>query len=167
MEQKCTVTGKELTITLPLLVINNNEPWDKDNYGDVEEGLYWVKSKDGLFHLIEKNNSNINPWHSTLPANISNSFVADLCQLSILEPIKESFLMLNERISANFGEIFGYLRDITDKIDASNQDDSKELIKEISTKIESIKTQQSPEQPKVFGGAISEQTLLDIIRTIK
>lgn len=165
MEQKCTVTGKELTITLPLLEINNNEPWDMNNYGDVEEGLYWVKSKDGLFHLIEKNNSNI--WHSCLPANVSNSFVEDLCQLSILEQIKDFFHMFDERNSANFGEIFGYLRDITDKIDASNQDDSKDLIKEISTKIESIKTQQSAEQPKVFGGAISEQTLLDIIRTIK
>lgn len=165
MEQKCTVTGKELTITLPLLEINNNEPWDMNNYGDVENGLYWVKSKDGLFHLIEKNKSNI--WHNGLPANISNSFVADLCQLSILEQIKDFFLMFDERNSANLGEIFGYLRDITDKIDASNQEDVKELIKEFSTKIESIKTQQSAEQPKVFGGAISEQTLLDIIRTIK
>lgn len=165
MEQKCTVTGKELTITLPLLEINNNEPWDMNNYGDVEEGLYWVKSKDGLFHLIEKNKSNI--WNSCLPANVSNRFVEDLCQLSILEQIKDFFHMFDERNSANLGEIFGYLRDITDKIDASNQDDSKDLIKEISTKIESIKTQQSAEQPKVFGGAISEQTLLDIIRTIK
>lgn len=165
MEQKCTVTGKELTITLPLLEINNNEPWDMNNYGDVEEGLYWVKSKDGLFHLIEKNKSNI--WHSCLPANVSNRFVEDLCQLHILELFKEQIQIFNECLSANFGEVFGYLRDITDKIDASNQDDSKDLIKEISTKIESIKTQQSAEQPKVFGGAISEQTLLDIIRTIK
>lgn len=165
MEQKCTITGKEMTITLPLLVINNNEPWDMNNYGDVEEGLYWVKSKDGLFHLIEKNKSNI--WHNGLPANVSNRFVEDLCQLHILELFKEKFQLFNERLSANFGEVFGYLRDITDKIDASNQDDSKELIKEIYTKIESIKTQQSAEQPKVFGGAISEQTLLDIIRTIK
>ena len=165
MKQKCTVTGKELTITLPLLEINNNEPWDMNNYGDVEEGLYWVKSKDGLFHLIEKNKSNI--WHNGIPANVSNRFVEDLCQLSILEQFKDFFRMFDERYSANLGEIFGYLRDITDKIDASNQDDSKELIKEISSKIESIKTQQSAEQPKVFGGAISEQTLLDIIRTIK
>lgn len=165
MEQKCTVTGKELTITLPLLEINNNEPWDMNNYGDVEEGLYWVKSKDGLFHLIEKNKSNI--WHNGIPANVSNRFVEDLCQLHILELFKEQIHLFNERLSANFGEVFGYLRNITDKIDASNQDDSKDLIKEISTKIESIKTQQSAEQPKVFGGAISEQTLLDIIRTIK
>lgn len=165
MEQKCTVTGKELTITLPLLEINNNEPWDMNNYGDVEDGLYWVKSKDGLFHLIEKNKSNI--WHNGIPANVSNRFVEDLCQLHILELFKEQIHLFNERLSANFGEVFGYLRDITDKIDASNQDDSKDLIKEISTKIESIKTQQSAEQPKVFGGAISEQTLLDIIRTIK
>lgn len=165
MEQKCTVTGKELTITLPLLEINNNEPWDMNNYRDVEEGLYWVKSKDGLFHLIEKNKSNI--WHSCFPANVSNRFVEDLCQLHILELFKEQIQLFNEHLSANFGEVFGYLRDITDKIDASNQDDSKDLIKEISTKIESIKTQQSAEHPKVFGGAISEQTLLDIIRTIK
>lgn len=165
MEQKCTVTGEELTITLPLLEINNNEPWDMNNYGNVEEGLYWVKSKDGLFHLIEKNKSNI--WHNGLPANVSNSFVEELCQLHILESFKEQIHLFNERLSANFGEVFRYLRDITDKLDSNNSGDNKELIQKMSSMIESIKTQQSAEQPKVFGGAISEQTLLDIIRTIK
>ena len=91
-----------MNLNLPLLVIDNNQPWEPKNYK--KNGLYFVKAKDGSFHIVEVVLEDNNIYQSNLPQTVMNHLVEQQFALSMTENIRNMFNDFSEQIQSRIVE---------------------------------------------------------------
>lgn len=154
-----------MNLNLPLLVIDNNQPWEPKNYK--KNGLYFVKTKDGLIHLVDVNIEDNNNFVSNLPANVINHLVEQHCALAITENIKQMFNEHLERMSFRMDEAEKQVSAISNQVDNCLKYNREAILEKLESLVETLKKSPTEESAKPIQGHISESALVEILRTIK
>ena len=165
MSKTKALLANPLTLELPLLILDNNEPWDKENYE--KDGIFFVKTKDGLFHLVEVSLLDSNIFQSALPQNVINHLIEQHCALAITENIKQMFNEHLERMSFRMNEAEKQVSAISNQVDQCLNYNRAVIIEKLESLVETLKKSPTEESAKPIQGHISESALVEILRTIK
>ena len=153
-----------LNLSLPLIEIDANDAWNKDHYQ--ESGMFFVKTKDGCYHLVEVDAGN-NASELCLFPNVVNEFTKKMVELSIRDEMRSMITSLAESIRGEFEtsrkEFNSSVLHIYESVD-KNKDTIIEKLEEL---VEKLKQAPSEDTSKVLQGYISESALVDVLRTIK
>ena len=165
MSKTKALLANPLTLELPLLILDNNEPWDKENYE--KDGIFFVKTKDGLFHLVEVSLLDSNIFQCALPQNVINHLIEQHCALAITENIKQMFNEHLERMSFRMNEAEKQVSAISNQVDQCLNYNRAVIIEKLESLVETLKKSPTEESAKPIQGHISESALVEILRTIK
>jgi hypothetical protein len=165
MSKTKALLANPLTLELPLLILDNNEPWDKGNYE--MDGIYFVKTKDGLIHLVDVNIADSNNFVSNLPANVINHLIEQHCAFAITENIKQMFNEHLERMSFRMDEAEKQVSAISNQVDKCLKYNREAILEKLELLVEALKKSPTEVSAKPIQGHISESALVEILRTIK
>ena len=160
-----------LNLNLPLVEIADYEVYDCNHYP--KDGMYFVKAKDGCFYLADVDKENNHIWHNPLPANIGNELVYQLAMIACREVFKEDIEMLKEVIQKVSGDIKNRIdlgvSAIKSNIESLVRDAISEstLIQDIPQNTVKLLNERQPQQESKGMGFVSQEALVEIIRTIK
>lgn len=160
-----------LNLSLPLIELPDNQVYDCNHYP--ESGMYFVKSADGLYYIADVNKEESNNWHNPLPINIGNCLLEQCAVISMKDIIEEKLHRLEEIVlsstkktedcvECNCKTIASKIENLWDKCE--EKEVSMQDIPQTTVKL--LKDQQPPQFVKGMG-SISEEALVEIIRTIK
>ena len=153
-----------LNLSLPLIEIDANDAWNNDHYQ--ESGMFFVKTKDGCYHLVEVDAGN-NASELCLFPNICNLLNEQRFALSIKEELKMMFNNMFEKIQSGIIESEMRVSSEFSKIEERFSEDKDTIIEKLEELVEKLKQAPSEDTSKVIQGYISESALVDVLRTIK
>ena len=153
-----------LNLSLPLIEIDANDAWNNDHYQ--ESGMFFVKTKDGCYHLVEVDTGN-NANELCLFPNICNLLNEQRFALSIKEELKMMFNNMFEKIQSGIIESEMRVSSEFSKIEERFSEDKDTIIEKLEESVEKLKQSPSEDTSKVIQGYISESALVDVLRTIK
>lgn len=160
-----------LNLSLPLIELPDNQVFDCNHYP--ESGMYFVKAADGCFYIADVNKEENNNWHNLLHANIANCLLEQQSVISMKDIIEEKLHRLEEVVissmkqtedcvECNCKTIASKIENLWDKCeekDVSIQDILQTVVK--------LLNDQQPQQSAKGMGFVSQEALVEIIRTIK
>lgn len=153
-----------LNLNLPLIELNTNEVWNLEHYKD--SGVFFVKTKDGIYHLVEVfAGENVN--EACLFPNCCNLLNEQSFALSIKEDMKTMFNDMSEQIQSRIVESEEKVSSKVLKIEEWLNEDKDTIIEKLEEMVEKLKQAPSEDTSKVIQGYISESALVDVLRTIK
>lgn len=160
-----------LNLSLPLIELPDNQVFDCNHYP--ESGMYFVKAADGIYHIADVNKEECNNWHNPLPINVCNLLLEQQVVISMKDIIEEKLHRLEEVVissmkqtedcvECNFKTLASKIENLWDKCeenDVSIQDIPQTVVKLLNEK-------QSQHSAKELG-YVSQETLVEILRTVK
>ena len=153
-----------LNLSLPLIELPDNKVYDCNHYP--ESGMYFVKAADGIFYIADVNKEDGNNWNNPLPINVNNWLLEQQVVISMKDIIEEKLHRLEEFVEdcveCNCKTIASKIEDLWDKCeekDVSIQDIPQTVVK--------LLNDQQPQHSAKGIGFVSQEALVDIIRTIK
>lgn len=160
-----------LNLSLPLIELPDNQVYDCNHYP--ESGMYFVKAMDGCFHIAEVNKEDNNNWHNPLPVNVGNWLLEQQAVISMKDIIEEKLHRLEEVVissmkqtedcvECNCKTIASKIENLWDKCeekDVSIQDIPQTVVK--------LLNDQQPQHSAKGLGYVSQETLVEILRTVK
>lgn len=153
-----------LNLRLPLIEIDANDAQNKDHYQ--ESGIFFVKAKDGTFHLVEVDAGNSVTDYYLFP-NIVNEFTKNIVELSIRDEMRSMITSLAESIRGEFETSRKEMQSSVLELEKWMNEDKDSLIEKLEELVEKLKQSPSEDTSKVLQGYISESALVDVLRTIK
>lgn len=154
-----------LTLSLPLVELENNQIYDINNYDS--NGTFFVKAADGTWHISYVNKEDNTLLCDPLPPVVGNMFAKDIGALDVKETVKEVIGTAKDMILEKIEYTTELLRknfhqDLTFILTCEETRDEK------LSRIKELLEQTSKGEPTTqMQGCISETVLLDIIRSIK
>lgn len=153
-----------LNLNLPLIEIDAVDAWNKDHYE--ESGMFFVKTKDGIYHLVDVDADNgVNEF--VLFPNIGNKFTKNMAELSIRDEMRSMITSLSESIRGEFETSRKEFQSSVLDLEKWLNEDKDTIIEKLEELVEKLKQAPSEETSKVIQGYISESALVDVLRTIK
>ena len=153
-----------LNLNLPLIELNTNEVWNIEHYKD--SGVFFVKTKDGIYHLVEVDkDQNVN--ETCLFPNVCNKFTEKMAELSIRDEIRSMITSLSESIRGEFETSRKEFQSSVLDLENCLNEDKYTIIEKLEELVEKLKQAPSEDTSKVIQGYISESALMDVLRTIK
>lgn len=160
-----------LNLSLPLIEIPDTKVYDCNHYP--ESGMYFVKAMDGCFYIAEVNKEDDTNWHNPLPINIVNLFVEQQVVISMKDIIEEKLHRLEEVVfsstqqtvdcvECNCKTIASKIENLWDKCD-----EKEDFIQDIPQTVVTLLNDKQPQQSAKSVGFVSQEALVEIIRTIK
>lgn len=160
-----------LNLSLPLIEIPNTQVGDCNHYP--ESGMYFVKSMDGCFYIAEVNKEDNINWNNPLPINVGNLFIEQQDVISMKDAIEEKLHRLEEVVfsstrqtvecvECNCKTIASKIENLWDKCD-----EKEDFIQDIPQIVATLLNDKQPQQSAKNMGFVSQETLVEIIRTIK
>ena len=160
-----------LNLSLPLIEIPDSHVYDCNHYP--ESGMYFVKAMDGCFYIADVNKEEDSNWHNQLPLNVGNLFIEQQAVISMKDAIEEKLHRLEEVVfsstqqtiecvECNCKTIASKIENLWDKYgveEVSMQDIPQTVVK--------LLNEQQPQQSAKGMGFVSQEALVEIIRTIK
>lgn len=154
-----------ITLSLPLIEIDNASIYNIENYK--ESGLFLVKANDGCYAILDIDRENNRVIGELLPLNMSNCIVEQQTEISLKEDFEKRFAELTEEIQGHLHHFEKVLHEKTTKTEDALQYRSGEIIEKLEELVEKLKQAPADEAPKLLQGHISEQVLVEILRTVK
>jgi hypothetical protein len=160
-----------LNLSLPFIEIPDTQVLDCDHYP--ESGMYFVKAMDGCFYIADINKEEDNYWHIPLPPNVGNCFIEQCAVLSMKDIIEEKLHRLEEVVISSMRQtadcIEGNCKTIASKIENLwDKCEEKDVsIQDIPQTVVKLLNDQQPHQSAKGIGFVSQEALVEIIRTIK
>lgn len=160
-----------LNLSLPLIELPDNQVYDCNHYP--ESGMYFVKAMDGCFYIADVNKEVNNYWHSPLPPNVGNCLIEQCAVISMKDIIEEKLHRLEEVVfsstqqtvdcvECNCKTIASKIEDLWDKCEEKDVS-----IQDIPQTVAKLLNDQQPQQSAKGIGFVSQEALVEIIRTIK
>lgn len=160
-----------LNLSLPLIELPDNQVYDCNHYP--KSGMYFVKAADGCFHIADVNKEENYNWHAPLSVNVGNWLLEQQTVISMKDIIEENFHRFEEVVissmkqtedcvECNCKTIASKIENLWDKCeekDVSIQDIPQTVVKLLND-------QQSQHSAKGVG-YVSQETLVEILRTVK
>lgn len=151
-----------ITLCLPLIEIDNHNIFNIENYK--ESGMFFVKSKEGLYAALDINKKQNRVLGEVLPPNIQNYIVEQQAEISLAEKFCERILQINEGVNHLIEKVADCHKSVNWV--CNSQIDHKNLLESLVDMVDEVKNKEtSPELPK--GGYVSENTLVKIIETVR
>ena len=164
MNQKEEKKQIMLNLCLPLIEIDANDAWNNDHYK--ESGLFYVKTKDGIYHLAEVDEGkSVNEF--CLFPSVCNLLTEKMATLSVRDEMRSMITSLAEAMREEFATSRKEMQSSFLEVEQWLNEDKDGLIEKLETFIEMLKQSKAEETPKISQGFISESALVDILRTIK
>ena len=154
-----------ITLSLPLIEIGNTSFFNIENYK--ESGLFFVKASDGCYAILDIVRENNGVIGELLPPNVSDRIVEQQTEISLKEDFKKRFSELTEEIQGHLHHFEDALNSSTQKTEDALRYRSGEIIEKLEELVEKLKQVPADEAPKLLQGYISEQMLVEILRTIR
>ena len=154
-----------VTLSLPLIEIGNTAFFNMENYK--ESGLFLVKASDGCYAILDIDRENNGAIGEVLPLNLSNCIVDQQTEISLKEDFEKRFSELIEEMQGHLHHFEKVLHEKTTKTEDALQYRSGEIIEKLEELVEKLKQAPADEAPKLLQGYISEQMLVEILRTVK
>lgn len=154
-----------LTLSLPLVELENNQAYDINNYPC--NGTFFVKADDGTWHISNVNIGEGNILCNPLPPVVGNMFAKDIGVQDVKETVKDLIKtvkdMILEKIEYNTELLLkNFHQDLALILSL------EESLEEKLCRIKELLEQTPKDAPTTqMQGCISETVLLDIIRSIK
>lgn len=156
-----------LTLELPYLEFDTNVIYDHNLYD--KDGVYFVKDKKGIFHLVEVDKSRFCAGGNPLPASVCYMLVVG----KTVSSLDEKFKSIDESIgnlSSSLTHCANMLSDhTTQKIEVLDNrvlrgfEFIQKLLEDIQSKNQDKpKTEEAPSK-----GYISEEALVEIIKNVR
>lgn len=153
-----------LNLCLPLIELSNNNIWEFEQFKEL--GMFFVKTKDGIFHLVEVDEGhNVN--EIGLYPNICNYFTEHLAMLSVRDEMRSMITSLAESMREEFANSRKEMQSSVLEMEKWMNEDKDGIIEKLETLVESLKQSKAEDTSKVIQGYISESALVDVLRTIK
>ena len=159
-----------LHLCLPLVEVTDNNPHLIEHYE--ESGIYFVKTLDGSYSISEVNKEDITVWSSRLPINIGNLFEQDQAALAITEELKDLLTRLEEVVVSNTKQTEACVEEkverILRKLEELQEHDkiTENALIDIMRAVHEPLDKQN-QQPAVPMGFVSQEVLVEILRTVK
>ena len=153
-----------LNLNLPLIEIDANDAWNKDRYQ--ESGIFFVKTKDGIYHLVEVN-KDLNVNEMSLFPNVCNKFTEQMAELAIRDEMRSMITSLAESIRGEFETSRKEFQSSVLDLEKWLNEDKDTIIEKLEELVERLKQAPSEDTSKALQGYISESALVDVLRTIK
>lgn len=152
-------------MSLPLIEIGNTEFLNIENYK--ESGSFLVKASDGCYAILDIDRENNSVYGEVLPLNASHIIVEKQTEISLKEDFEKRFSELIEEMQGHMHEFEKVLVGSTQKTEDALRYRSGEIIEKLEELVEKLKQAPADEAPKLLQGYISEQMLVEILRTVK
>ena len=165
MSKKNVIKESKVTLSIPLLELDNNEPWSIENYS--ESGLFIVKSRDNIYHLAEVDMKGCGVNEYGMPASFFNRIAFNSEVIPIRDEMRSMITSLSEMIRGEFETSRKEMQSSVLELEKWMNEDKDSLIEKLETLVEELKHNKSEEAPKIVQGHISESALVEILRTIK
>lgn len=156
-----------LTLELPYLEFDTNVIYDHNLYD--KDGVYFVKDKAGIFHLVEVDKSVSFAGGSPLPASVCYMLIVGKTVSSLDEKFKsidESIGNLSSSLTHCANMLMDHTTQKTGELDIRvlrEFESIQEQFEGIQSKIqERPKTEEAPSK-----GYISEEALVEIIKNVR
>lgn len=156
---------RQVTLSLSLIELSNNAPWDIENYN--EEGLFLVKTKDGLFHIVDVDLEGKSVNHCGMTPSFANQVVFDSAVISVRDEVRSMITSLAESIRGEFETSRKEFQSSILEVEKGLNEDKDTIIGKLETLLEDLKHSKTEDASKVAQGHISESALVEILRTIK
>ena len=159
-----------LHLCLPLVEVTDDNPHRIDHYE--ESGIYFVKILNGTYSISEANKKDNTVWSSPLPINIGNLFEQDQAALAIKEEIDDRLTRLEEVVVSNTKQteacVEGKSERILRKLEELQEHDkiTENALTDIMRAVHEPLDKQN-QHPAVPLGFVSQETVVEILRTIK
>lgn len=160
-----------LNLSLPLIEIPNTQVDDCNHYP--KSGMYFVKAMDGCFHIVDVNKEDNINWNNPMPINVGNLLIEQQAVISMKDAIEEKLHKLEEVVlsstkqtedcvECNCKTIASKIENLWDKCE------EKEVsMQDIPQTVVKLLNDQQPQQSAKGLGFVSQEALVEIIRTIK
>lgn len=152
-------------MSLPLIEIGNTSFFNIENYKG--SGLFLVKASDGCYAILDIDRENNRVIGEILPLKVSDRIVEQQSEISLKEDFEKRFAELTEEIQGHLHHFEDALNSSTQKTEDALQYRSGEIIEKLEELVEKLKQAPTDEAPKLLQGYISEQMLVEILRTVK
>lgn len=160
-----------LNLSLPLIELPDTQVHDCNHYP--ESGVYFVKAMDGCFYIADVNKEDNSNWHNPLPINIGNLFIEQQAVISMKDAMEEKLHRLEEVVfsstqqtvecvECNCKTIASKIENLWDKCEVE-----KVSMQDIPQTVVKLLNDQQPQQSAKGLGFVSQEALVEIIRTIK
>lgn len=180
-------TSITLNLSLPFVELKKgNDPWVAESYEN--SGIYFVKDRDGVFRIADVNKEENTVAESPLPINIGNLLLSEvhkkdtedfLCNIDkYLQDLSQGISRLSERDYYNIENEIAILHNHLDRLEERIDEKAKYCTDHVISNARSIEDGiaeilknvggSNPDGKPASGkGNISEETLLEIIKTIR
>ena len=159
-----------LHLCLPLVEVTDNNPHLFEHYE--ESGIYFVKTLNGSYSISEVNKEDITVCSTRLPINIGNLFEQEKAALAIKEEIDDRLTRLEEVVVSNTKQteacVEGKSERILRKLEELQKHDkiTENALTDIMRAVHEPLDKQN-QHPAVPMGFVSQETVVEILRTIK
>ena len=160
---------KHMTLSLPFIKLENNELYNQNNYE--KDGIYFVETGDGIIHVV-----NVCDFQQTvgvfdLPLGAVTLLVAGQAVSSATQIVSDKLQRLEEVMHCMLEELIGHInhntQSVISKINVVSDviDEKGESLQDIPQSITKLLSEQQSSTKGM--GYISQETLVEILRTIK
>lgn len=154
-----------ITFRLPLIEIDNTLIYDINNYE--ESGLFLVKADNGFYAILDIDKQNNRVVGEPLPLNVDNCIVEKQTEITLKEDFEKRFAEFTEEMQGHLHHFEDVLNSSATKTEDAFQYRSGVIIEKLEELVEKLKQAPADEAPKLLQGYISEQVLVEILRTVK
>ena len=176
-----------ISLTLPCVELEKGKkPWFAESYEN--SGMYFVKDGDGGFHIADVNKEENSVTESTLPINVGNLLLFEAHKNNVaglLSDIDKQLQNISQNVSRlvdsdyydvenGINVLHNRLESLEGRIDKGSEESIRYIISNARSIEEGIAEilknvgGSNPDDKPAFGkGNISEETLLEIIKTIR
>ena len=164
---------KHMTLSLPFIKLENNELYNLNNYE--EGGIYFVETVDGIIHVVDVCRTQQTVGVFDLPIGVVTSLVAGQAVSSATQIVSDKLQRLEEVIQSMTIELVEKLvehlnhntQSVISKINVVSDvlDEKTESMQDILQPITKLLSEQQSSTKGM--GYISQETLVEILRTIK
>ena len=165
MSKKNVIKESKVTLSIPLLELDNNEPWSIENYS--ESGLFIVKSRDNIYHLAEVDMEGCGVNEFGMPVSFFNRIVFNSEVIPIKDGMRSMIISISEMIRGEFETSRKEMQSSVLELEKWMNEDKDSLIEKLESLVETLKKSHTEESAKPIQGHISESALVEILRTIK
>lgn len=160
-----------LNLSLPLVEIPNDQIYDCKNYP--ENGLYFVKDTSGCYYVSNVKKEENCCWFTSLPPDLGNLLVEQQTIISMMDVVEEKLQRIEEVVLSSTNRTVECIehnsKTIASKIEnLRDKCEEKEVsIQDIPQSVVALLNNQQPQQSVKGMGFVSQEVLVEIIRTIK
>lgn len=160
-----------LNLSLPLVEIPNDQIHDCKSYPG--NGMYFVKDTSGCFYVSDVKKEENYCWFASLSPDLGNLLVEQQTIIPMMDVVEEKLQRIEEVVlsSTNRTEecIELNCKTVASKIENlwDKREEKEVLMQDIPQAVVALLNNQQPQQSVKGMGFVSQEVLVEIIRTIK